>query len=160
MAFPQPKFEYGCCEMLVFAVYGATQNFCVFSLYRNPDRDDRIDEYLLTAMAAVQADDVRASFLFMSDLNGHHLECLGSTTTDRHGVAALDFATVSGCDKLVIGLIHERGGTLDLLMTDVHDLVLLTVVGPLGNSDNSSLSFFWISTAICVSEASLIRNYL
>ena len=26
-AFRQPKFECGCCEMLVFRVYGARQNF-------------------------------------------------------------------------------------------------------------------------------------
>ena len=41
-AFRQPKFECGCCEMLVFRVCGAKQNFYVFSLYRNPDLDDRI----------------------------------------------------------------------------------------------------------------------
>ena len=33
--------------------------------------------------------------------------------------AAFDFATVSGCDKLVVGTL----GTLDLLKTDVPDLV-------------------------------------
>ena len=73
---------------------GARQNFYVFILCRNPDRDDRIYDCLLTAMAAVQAADERASFLFVGDLNGHHQEWLGSTTTNRHGVAALDFATV------------------------------------------------------------------
>ena len=31
--------------------------------------------------------------LFMLDLNSHHLEWLGSTTTNRNGVAAFDFAT-------------------------------------------------------------------
>ena len=46
---------------------------------------------------------VRASFLLVGDLNGHHQEWLGSTTTNRHGVAAFDFATVSGCDQLVFG---------------------------------------------------------
>ena len=35
---------------------------------------------------------------------------------------------------------HARGGTLDLLMTDVHDLVRVAVVAPIGNSDHSSLS--------------------
>ena len=73
---------------------GARQNFYVFSVYRNPDLDDRIDDCLLTAMAAEQAADARASFLFVGDLNGHHQNWLGSTTTNRHGVAALDFATV------------------------------------------------------------------
>ena len=42
-------------------------------------------------MAAVPAEDVGASFLFVGDLNGHHQEWLGSTTTNRHGVAAFDF---------------------------------------------------------------------
>ena len=56
------------------------------------------------------------------DLNIHQ-ECLGSTTTNRHVVAAFDFATVSDCDQLVVGPTHAGGGTLDLLMTDVPDLV-------------------------------------
>ena len=68
-------------------------------------------------MDAVQAEDVRASFLFLDDLNGHHQAWLGSTTTNRHGVAAFDFATVSGYDQLVVSLTNVGGGTLDLLMT-------------------------------------------
>ena len=43
---------------------------------------------LLTSIASVQAEDVRASFLFVGDLNGHHQEWLGSATTNSHGVAA------------------------------------------------------------------------
>ena len=138
--FRQPKFEYGCCEMLVFRVCGATENFYVFSLYRNPDLDDRINQCLLTAMAAVPAVYVLASFLFIDDLNGHHQEWLGSTITNRPGVAALAFATVPGCDQLVTGPTHARGGTLDLMMTDVPDLVRVAVVAPLGSSDHASLS--------------------
>ena len=91
----------------------------MFSLYLNPDQDDRNVNCLLTSMAAVQTEDVRASFLFVDDLNSHHQEWLGSTTTNRHGVAAFDFATVSGCDQLVVGQTHARGGTLDLLMTEM-----------------------------------------
>ena len=56
----------------------------------------------------MQAADARASFLFVGDLNGHHQELLGFTTMNRHGVAALDFATVSACDQLVIGPTHAR----------------------------------------------------
>ena len=70
-------------------------------------------------MAAVPAEDIRASFLFVGNLNGHHQEWLGSTTTNRHIVAAFDFATVSGCDQLVVGPTHVRFLTLDLLMTYV-----------------------------------------
>ena len=87
----------------------------------------------------------------MGDLNGHHQEWLGSTTTNRHGVAAFDFATVSGCDQLAIGPTHARGETLDLLMTDVLDLVRVAVVTPLGRSDHSSLS-------IAISMAQAIPN--
>ena len=120
-AFRQPKFECGCCEMLVFRVCGVRQNLYVYSLYRNPDLYDRNFDCLLASMAAMQAEDARASFLFVGDLNGHHQEWLGSTTTNRHGVAAFDFATVSGWDQLVVVQTHARGGTLDLLMIDVPD---------------------------------------
>ena len=49
-------------------------------------------------LAAVQTEDIRASFLFVGDLNGHHQEWLGSIA-NRHGVAAFDYATVSGCEQ-------------------------------------------------------------
>ena len=88
--------------MLVFRVCGERQNLCVFSLYRNPDLDDWIFDSLLTSMAAVQAENVRAClFPVCGDL-----KWLGSTTTNRRGVAACDFATVSGCDQLVVGPMH------------------------------------------------------
>ena len=66
-AFRYPKFENDCCKMLNVRVCGARQNFYVFSLYCNPDLDDRIFDCLLTSMAAVEAEDVSASFLFVAD---------------------------------------------------------------------------------------------
>ena len=75
----------------------------MFSHYRNPDLDDRFFYCLLTSITAVQAEYVRAAFMFVGDLNGQYQERLGSTITRRHGVAAFDFATVSGCDQLVVG---------------------------------------------------------
>ena len=131
------------------------------SLYCNPDLDDLIFDCLLASMAAVQTEDIRASFLFVGDLNSYHQEFLGSTTTNRHGVA-FDFATVSGCDQLLVGPTHARGGTLDLLMTDVPDLVWVAVVVPIGNSDHSSLSSV-ISMAqavpnLCVSRKVFLKH--
>ena len=67
-------------------------------------------------------------------------------TTNSHGVAAFDIANVSGCDQLVVGLTHKRCGILDLVMTDVPDLIRVAVVAPIGISDHSSLSAV-ISTA-------------
>ena len=129
----------------------------MFSFYRKPDLDDRIFDCLLVSVAVVQTEDIRASFLFV-----HHQEWLGSTTTNRHGVAAFDFAIVSGCNQLVVGLIHARGGILDLLMTDVPDLVRVVVVAPIGNSDHSSLSVV-ISMAqavpnLCVSRKVFLKH--
>ena len=66
-------------------------------------------------------------------------------------ISALDFATVSGCNQLVIGQTHACGGTLDLLITDVPDLVRVAVVAPLRRSDHSSLS-------IAISMAQAIPN--
>ena len=103
-----------------------------------PPRPQVYDK-LLTSMAAVQAEDVRSSFLFVGDLNGLHQEWLGFATTNCHGVAAFDLATVSGSDQLVVRRIHARGGTLDLLMTYVPDLVQVSVVAPIGNSYHSSV---------------------
>ena len=57
--------------MLDFRVCGVRQNIYVFSLYCKTDLDYRIFGCLLTSMAAVQAEDARASFLFVGDLNGH-----------------------------------------------------------------------------------------
>ena len=63
--FSQPKFGCGCCKMLFFCVCGMRQNIYVFSPYCKPDLDDQISYCLLTSMAAVLAEDVRASFLFV-----------------------------------------------------------------------------------------------
>ena len=64
---------------------------------------------------------------------------------------------MSGCDQLVVGPTHARGGILDLLMTDVPDLIQVAVVAPIGNSDHSSL---WavIPTAQGVPNLCVSRN--
>ena len=80
----------------------------------------------------------------------------------RHGVAAFDLATVSGCNQLVVGPTHSRGRTPDLLMTDVPVLLRVAVVAPIGNSDHSSLSAV-ISMAqavpnLCVSRKGFLKH--
>ena len=83
----------------------------------------------IASMAAVQAEDVRASFLFVGDLNGYHLEWLGSTTTNSHGVAAFDFTIVSGCDQFTTHAtrisLYLSINNSNLLLTD--QLVLQNV---------------------------------
>ena len=86
-------------------------------------------------MVAVQTEEIRASFLFVSDLNRHK---------------------VFGCDQLAVNPTHARGGTLDLLMTDAPDLVRIC------NSDQSSPSAL-ISMAqavpnLCVSSKVFLKH--
>ena len=100
-AFCQPKFECDCCEMLLWGFEVWDRTF-MCSVFTQPwPRRPRILDWLLTLMATVQAEIVRVTFMFVGDLNGHHQEWLDSTTTNRHGVAAFDFVTVSGYDQLV-----------------------------------------------------------
>ena len=75
----------------------------------------------------------------LGDQNGPRHKWLGSTTTNRHGVAAFNFATVPGCYQLVVGLTHARSGTLDFLMTDVPDLVQIAVTAPISNTDTVTI---------------------
>ena len=58
---------------------------------------------------------------------------------------------------LVVGPTYPRGGTLDLLMTDVPDLVRVAVVAPIGNSDHSSLSAV-ITMALAVPNLCVSRK--
>ena len=66
------------------------QNLYVYSLYLNPDLDDRIFDWLLASMAAMRAEDLCASFLFVGDLNSYHQEWLGSMTMNSHGGATFE----------------------------------------------------------------------
>ena len=64
------------------------------------------------------------------------------------------------CVVLLSSVLH--GGTLNLLMTDVADLVQVAVVAPKGNSDNSSVSAV-ISMAqtvpnLCVSRKVFLKH--
>ena len=63
--FVNPNLSVVVAKCWYLGVCGVRMNFYVFSLYRNPDLDGRIFDYLLTSMAAVYPEDVRASFLFV-----------------------------------------------------------------------------------------------
>ena len=63
---------------------------------------------------------------------------------------------MSGCDLLVVHPTLERGGTLDLLMTDVPDLVRVAVVALMSNSDHTYLPAVFLMALdapnLCVSR--------
>ena len=135
----QKEYECKCCQYMVLRVCGSVRNFYLFSVYRSPSTDDKVFDCLLEAMAKIQSVDVKSCFQFVGDFNGHHVE-YGSPRTDRSGLAAMDFSSESGCEQLVRGPTHALGGALDLLFTDVPELVKVSVVAPIGSSDHSTLS--------------------
>ena len=77
------------------------------SLYHNPDQDDRIYDCLLTSMAAVQAEDVRASFLFVGDLN--HQMMLSSEDVVIRGCFHQRMLSSEGV--VIRGCCHQRVAT-------------------------------------------------
>ena len=62
----------------------------------------------------------------------------------------------------IVGPTHARGGILDLLMTDVPDLIWVAVVAPIGNSDHSSLSADILTAQgvpnLCVSRKVFLKH--
>ena len=140
-AMNQKRYECNCHEIQIVKVCGGHSNFYIFSVYRNPDANDTIFDCLLSSMASIQQNDVKSSFLFLGDFNAHHREWLNSISpTDRHGLCAYDFASVSACDQLVREPTHISGNCLDLILTDVPGVVTSRVGSPIGTSDHSYIS--------------------
>ena len=140
-AFRRPRYECSCHETMCVRVCGQYHNFYIFAIYRSPNSDDRIYECLLEQMTAIQGCDPKAAFAFIGDFNAHHREWLGSVSvTDSHGLAALNFSSESGMDQLISEPTHQGGNVLDLVFTDVPDVVTASVGTPIGRSDHSYLS--------------------
>ena len=145
----QRSYECNCHEVQVVKVCGRHSNFYIFSVYRNPDADDSIFDCLLSMMERIQQNDRRSSFLFLGDFNAHHREWLSSVSpTDRHGLSACDFSSVSGCEQLIHEPTHVSGNCLDLIFTDVPGVVASRVGSPIGTSDHS-----YISTSINIRQS-------
>lgn len=88
-------------------------------------------------MTTIQSLKQKEAFQFVSDMNGHHQDCLVKASTDRHVIAVLNFSSVLFCNRLVAGVTHQAGGVLDCALTDVPDLVRPLVVAPTVGSDHS-----------------------
>ena len=152
------NYECRCHEVQVFKVCGKTNNFYLFSVYRNPDADDSIFDCLLTSMAAIQESDRKAAFLFIGDFNAHHREWLGSVSpTNCHGLKAFDFSCQAGCEQLVCRPTHRSGNCLDLVFTDTPGVVACNVGIPVGSSDHCYVSAT-IRTEQAVPDVSFSRK--
>ena len=79
--YRQRGHESGCCETIVVRICSSSHSLYVFGVDRNPALSDKIF-YCLTAMAKMQPVDRKASFMFVGDVNAHHEELLGSSTTN------------------------------------------------------------------------------
>ena len=65
-------------------------------------------------------------------------ERLGSSMTNVHARAARAFASVSGCKQMVTEPTHIDGGVLDLVLTDVPDVIRVRVGLP-GTSNHCAV---------------------
>ena len=131
------------CYAVLFRVCGARQNFYVFSLYINPDLNYGIFDCLLTSMAVVQTEVVWGYFLFIFVWVIWMAIIRSGWVLWPRTVMVLQPLTSQLCliDRVNQTVTtHALGDTLDLLLTDVPDLVPVAAVAPIGNSDNSSLS--------------------
>ena len=137
----QKEFECGCHEVMVVRVCSKHNNIYVFSVYRNPDLDDSIFDCLKESMARVQERDPKSCFIFVGDVNVHHREWLQSrSSTDSHGIAALNFTNETGCEQLVTQPTHISGNRLDLFITDVPGICRVSVEPQIGSSDHFSVA--------------------
>ena len=102
---------------------------------------------LLSKMAQIQSIDSKSSFIFVGDLNAHHMEWSCSVSpANNHGHAALDFASLSGCEQLVAAATYKSGNRLDLVLTNVPGIIDVNIFPPIGSSDHSLFSCI-VSTA-------------
>ena len=100
-------------------------------------------------MAPVQSVDDKAVFVFVSDASAHHSEWLESvSSTDRHGCDAVDFCNLSGCEQLMRCPTNIAGNRLDLVMTDLPDIVDVVVGIPLTIADP-----FFVSCVLRVEQS-------
>lgn len=135
------KYVCSCHEIQLVRITSRYTNHYVFSLYRNPDNNNSIYDCLLTAIAAIQFVDAKSSFTFLGDLNAHHQDWLNSVSvTNGNGLAALDFANVTGCEQLINDPTHVSGNCLDLVLTESPGVVKTAVLAPIGTSDHNAIS--------------------
>ena len=145
------KLECSCLDSCVFRICSRINNFCIYALYRNPRHDGSFFDCLPDSMAGVKSVD-KAVFVFVGDANAHHsLESV--SPTDQYVRDALDFCNLSGCEQLVRSPSHIAGSRLDLVMSDVPDVVDLFIGTPLRTCDHC-----FVSCVLLVAQSVLEYN--
>ena len=71
-------FECGCHEFQIIKMCSKHNDFYLFSVYRTPDPNDSIFDFLLVSMTAIQKNARKTSSVFIGDFNAHHREWLNS----------------------------------------------------------------------------------
>ena len=137
-SFQQSKLKCSCHESCVFPICSRINNFYVYAFHPNPGHDGSLYYCLLDSMARVQSVNDKAVFVFavmrmLITLSGWSLSLLLIGT----GVMLLIFAI---CRVVSMQLVrcptHIAGNRLDLVMTEVPDIVDVFFGTPLGTSDH------------------------
>ena len=106
---------------------------------------------------------IEKGFLFVGDVNAHHEERLGSFTTNLHSKTAHDFVSSLVVGRWLRSLKTLMKGCLDLVLTDVPDVVKVRVSLRVGTSDHIVISLYmlcWINLFLtwCVGRRSISRT--
>ena len=94
------------------------------------------DIFLMLCMARYKAVFVFVGDTMLITLSGWNQSLL----SDRHWRDALDFCNLPGCEQLVRCSTHIAGNILDLVMTDVPDIVDVVFGTSLGAPDHCFVS--------------------
>ena len=143
----------------MFRICNRINNFNVYAFYHKPETTGHFLTVSMTLWPLCKVD-IKAVFVFVSDANAHHSERLESVSpTDRQGRDALDFYYLSGCEQLVHCPTHIAGYRLDLVMTDVLDIIYVVVGTPLGTSDHCIVSCVLRVEQSCLSNMSEVQCF-
>lgn len=115
---------------------------CLYRSHSGNAETDRLLEHIQTTTDSMLQRIPSAEIVILGDFNAHHVEWLGSHTTDHAGRSVHDFALAYGLTQLVLSptrvpdVDHHRATLLDLLLTSHPDNYQTSVGPPLGTSDH------------------------
>ncbi|XP_045500068.1 uncharacterized protein LOC123697570 [Colias croceus] len=115
---------------------------CLYRSHSGNTGTDRLFEHIQEMIDTLLVQFPSAELVVLGDFNAHHVEWLGSRTTDHAGRTVHDFALAYGLTQLVSSptrIPDVEGHTpslLDLLLSTHPENYQVSVVAPLGSSDH------------------------
>ncbi|XP_061717541.1 uncharacterized protein LOC133525263 isoform X2 [Cydia pomonella] len=115
---------------------------CLYRSHSGNTETTRLFEHLHLTADKLLEQYPSAELVILGDFNAHHVEWLGSRSTDHAGRSAHEFSLAYGLSQLVHSptripdIEDHTSSLLDLLLTTRPDGYSVSVNAPLGSSDN------------------------